>query len=348
MGEMSSWKRSLLLIVVVNLAFAATAIADTVSLAPKKDNTIYSESQYTNGGGQHFFAGTTLHNYRRRSLISFDVSASVPAGSNIQSATLRLHMSRTNPLAHPITVSLHRCLAAWGEGTAVGLLGEGGGGPPGPGDATWTYNSFDTGMWSAPGGDYASTPSGSTSVSDIDFYTWPSTPGLVADVQSWLDSPQTNFGWVVVSAPEAQGVITSKRFDSRENLSPEFRPVLEIVYAPSAFADAGMDAGRNDDAGVVDSGSPDGGVVDAGLPDAGIFDAGSDGKRDAEDNPLKNRRVQELGGGCQTAPGFLAIFGLVLFALTRAWRSDRRTLSSPEDVALLSFENESKNILLQH
>ena len=122
-----SCNRGALIIFVLALAFAGAAKADTVSLGPKKDNTIYSESQYTNGGGQHFFVGTTLHNYYRRSLISFDVSSNVPAGSTIQSVTLQLHMSMTNTLAHATNVSLHRCLAPWGEGTAVGLLGEGGG-----------------------------------------------------------------------------------------------------------------------------------------------------------------------------------------------------------------------------
>ncbi len=323
MGEMkSSWNHRALIVVALELSLAATAAADTVSLGPKKDTTIYSESQYTNGGGQHFFAGTTLHNYYRRSVISFDVSANVPAGSTIQSATLRLHMSMTNPLAHSIAVNLHRCLAPWGEGTVVGLIGEGGGGPPGPGDATWTYNSFNTSTWRTPGGDYTSTPSGSAAVSNVDFYTWPSTSDLVADVQSWLDLPQTNFGWVVVSEPEAQGVITAKRFDSRENHTPEFRPVLEIVYTPAVVTDAGIDAGPNDDAGLADSGSPDSGS-DAGSPDAGIADAGGDIGHDAGTDSPASREVQEVGSGCQTAPGsFLAILAVALFAFRRAQRSD--------------------------
>ena len=322
----SSCKWSALIILALALAFTGAARAETISLAPKKDNTIYSESQYTNGGGQHFFVGTTLHNYYRRSLISFDVASNVPAGSTIQSVTLKLHMSMTNTLAHPTNVSLHRCLLPWGEGTAVGLLGEGGGGPPGPGDATWTYSAYNTSAWETPGGDFASAASASTSVSGVDFYLWPSTPNLVVDVQSMLDAPQSNFGWVLVADSEGAGDTSAKRFDSRENSSPDFRPVLQIVYssmiATDAGVDAGLDAGRNDDAGVPDSGSPDGGTIDAGSPDAGslgsgIADAGGDG---GTNSPVSTA-MQELGVGCQAAPGSLmAVLGLALVAFKRTRR----------------------------
>ena len=327
-----SCKCSALIKLALALAFTGAARADTISLAPKKDNTIYSESQYTNGGGQHFFVGTTLHNYYRRSLISFDLSSNVPAGSTIQSVTLKLHMSRTNTLGQATGVSLHRCLAPWGEGTTVGLIGEGGGGPPGPGDATWTYNAFSTSEWATPGGDFASAVSASTSVSTIDFYTWPSTPNLVADVQSMLDAPQTNFGWALVADSEGAGVITAKRFDSRENQSPEFRPVLQIVYSPMVATDAGLDAGRNDDAGLPDSGSPDGGPVDAGSPDAGSPDSGiADGEVNGGTDSPGSTAIREVGSGCQAAPGsLLAILGLALVAVRRSkvWARTRGSLDS--------------------
>src|SRR5260370_24345123 len=135
--------RSLLIGLVLRVACAATAAANTVSLPPRKDNTIYSERQNTNGGGQYFFVGTTVDNVYRRSIISFDVASAVPAGSTIESANLTLHTSRSNPTgAQPVIVHLHRCLAPWGEGTAVWTRGGGLGSPPGPGDATWNLNAL--------------------------------------------------------------------------------------------------------------------------------------------------------------------------------------------------------------
>jgi hypothetical protein len=51
---------------------------------------------------------------------------------------------------------------------------------------------------------------------------------LTADVQSWFNTPASNFGWVIVGA-EGSGGGTAKRFDTRENANP---PVLTISYTP--------------------------------------------------------------------------------------------------------------------
>jgi len=139
-----------------------------------------------------------------------------------------------------------------------------------------------------------------------------------------LDAPASNFGWVLVADSEGAGVISAKRFDSRENNGPEFRPVLEIVYSPMVATDggvdAGLDAGRNDDAGVPDSGSPDGGSIDAGSPDAGSLDSGvADAGGDGGTNSRVSTAMEELGAGCQSAPGsLLAILGLALLAVRRS------------------------------
>ena len=53
---------------------------------------------------------------------------------------------------------------------------------------------------------------------------------MVADVQLWLDTPATNFGWLLRG-----NEITSqsvKRFDTREHVDPLARPSLTIEYTP--------------------------------------------------------------------------------------------------------------------
>jgi len=324
-----SWRRPFVLFLTLEVAAAASAAAETVSIAPKKDNTIYSESENTNGGGQYLFAGTTITNFYRRAIISFDVAGNVPAGSTIQSATLTLHMSRTNTGAQPVMVHLQRCLLAWGEGTVVGPSGEGGGGSPRPGDATWSFNMFNTSRWSVPGGDYSPASSGSTLVANaLTFYSW-SSPQMAQDVQSWLDADETNFGWVVLAEGEGHPPVTAKRFDSRENVTPEFRPVLQIVYSPPPARDGGPDAGNGGrtDAGV--DGGTDAGQSDAGsLDDAGIGtgDAGPEGDPGTGQRP--DRIIGEIGrGGCQAVPGpALGLFALSLLALARL---RRRRVSFP-------------------
>ena len=51
---------------------------------------------------------------------------------------------------------------------------------------------------------------------------------MVADVQSWLDNPASNFGWLVLG-DETDHRTTAKRFDTRESASP---PMLTIQYIP--------------------------------------------------------------------------------------------------------------------
>jgi hypothetical protein len=198
-------------------------------IGPAKDNTLYEFAAGTisNGSGQHFFAGKTGAGSIRRGLIAFDIAGSIPAGSRVTSATLTLHLSREPVAGGPESIELHQVLADWGEGTSDAPANEGGGTTATPGDVTWIHTFSDTGFWSSPGGDFSPTASDSQTVDAIGFYTW-SGAGLVADVQSWLDNPQDNFGWVVIGNESVP--LSAKRFDARENTETSFRPELSVGY----------------------------------------------------------------------------------------------------------------------
>jgi hypothetical protein len=216
------------------LALALSASAQ-VLIQASKDNTLYSDQSgmVSNGKGQHFFvgrnAGMTAYPIRR-GLIAFDVAAAIPAGSQITSVQLTLSLSQT--ISGPIPIQLHRALQDWGEGASDAPGTEGAGDAAEPGDATWVYRFFNTANWSTPGGSFISTASASLPVGQAGFYTWPSTPALVADVQGWLDAPSTNFGWFVRGAESTSD--SAKRFDSRENPFPSLRPVLSVTYSAGA------------------------------------------------------------------------------------------------------------------
>jgi hypothetical protein len=219
-------------LVALTFAVGATipfAAADEVTLAPSKDNTLYESSTgaLSNGSGAHFFAGVTAFLELRRGLMAFDVSA-IPSGSTIDSVELTLHMSMT--IAEPVPVTLHRTLADWGEGGSVAPGQQGAGGPAAPGDATWLHTFHDTQFWANPGGDFAAMVSSAQTVADDGFYTWPSTPELVADVQSWVDGPAGNFGWTLVGDESSGG--TAKRFDTRDHVNPALRPSLRVQFTP--------------------------------------------------------------------------------------------------------------------
>src|SRR5436190_2956343 len=206
------------------------AVADTVNINPSKDNTLYqyvaADGDKSNALGDHFFTGETAMSELRRGVLAFDVAGNVPAGSTITGVTLTLNMSRT-PSGTARTTELHKLLADWGEGTSQASGEEGIGAPATPNDATWRHRFFDTIFWTTEGGDFFGTVSASQSVGAIGSYTW-SSAQMVADVQSWLDNPTINFGWLVRG--DESGNATAKRFDTRESASP---PVLTIQYTAS-------------------------------------------------------------------------------------------------------------------
>lgn len=198
---------------------------------PSKDNTLYqyfpAEGDLSNGAGFHFFAGENGTGEIRRGVLAFDIAGSIPPGSTIIAVSLSLNMSMTSSDT-PRTVELHDLLADWGEGTSHAPGGEGTGAPATPNDATWRHRFYDMIFWTTQGGDFSATVSASQSIGPIGQYMWSSTQ-MTADVQSWLDNPATNFGWLVLGDESAAA--TAKRFDTRESASP---PVLTIEYTRTA------------------------------------------------------------------------------------------------------------------
>jgi hypothetical protein len=212
-------------------------IPDKVTIPAKKDNTLYQSAtgSLSNGAGDYFFAGSSGTGGKKRALIMFDIAGSgIPAGSTITSAKLSLYMSKTS--AGPFPVELHRLLKDWGEGTSHAAGEEGQGAPATPGDATWLHNFYDTSFWTNQGGDFEPSASASEDVNAVGFYSWASAQ-MADDVQSWLDAPSDNFGWLLLGREDVTSV---KRFDTRTNTTTANRPILIVQYkAPCQFALAG-------------------------------------------------------------------------------------------------------------
>jgi hypothetical protein len=226
---MRSSKISLALILTASLGcIAASSLnAAIINIMPSKDNTLYEfdpkEGDFSNALGFHFFAGNTAMSEIRRGVLAFDIAGSIPPGSTITAASLSLNMSRS-PTNTAYVVELHKLLADWGEGTSIAPGEEGDGAPATANDATWRHRFFDTIFWTTQGGDFSATVSASQSVGGTGHYMW-SSAQMVADVQSWLDNPASNFGWLVLGDETA--IATAKRFDTRESASP---PILTIEF----------------------------------------------------------------------------------------------------------------------
>jgi spore coat protein A len=232
------------------LFIAGLARADTVVLQPFKDNTLYEPIQKdnledrSNGAGKWMFTGQTKDARNaageiavRRAVMAFDIAGSgIPPGSTIDSVTLYLRCTKAKTDVN-FNLRLHRLRSDWGEGTSdTGNSQPGRGETPTAGDATWRHTFYSTQFWTTPGGDYDGTASATTMVAGQGDYTWGSTSGMVADVQSWLDNPLQNFGWILLGnegQPE-----TTKRFATRENTDDggAFKPELTVNYTPQVLS----------------------------------------------------------------------------------------------------------------
>lgn len=202
---------------------------DTQSLAPAADTFINSGLPDNNAGAHPWFdAGTDGVGGTRRGLLRFSVGT-IPAGSTITSAVVRLKITRV-PITAPLdsTFDLYRLNAAWGEGDKVGNNGL----AATAGEANWNDRLLGTAAWTAPGAasDAAASASGSAAGSSVANTIISFTGGgLVSDVQTWLDTPAQNFGWLLTSQGEGSSR-TARGFGSREGGADA--GVLEVGFTP--------------------------------------------------------------------------------------------------------------------
>ncbi len=223
-------KKYLSCLIALTMVGAWSADADEAVLEPAADVTLYEgDGNLANGSGSYLFVGRTENRngaVERRALLTFDIGASVPSGATITGVSLEVTMSRS--ISGAQTVELRRVLESWSEGSSDAPGQEGGGTSSLTGDATWVHRDFPNSTWSSAGGTFSSTVSASQSISGTDAYVFSSGSQLVADVQGWLDDPDSNFGWAMVMPAPPVG--SAKRFDSRENSGEQDRPKLTVTF----------------------------------------------------------------------------------------------------------------------
>lgn len=210
------------------LTLASTGVAQTtVNITSNLDNTLYQSptGSLSNGAGNSVYVGLTATGQIRRALLRFDIAGSVPAGSRILSATLSFNVIQST-VALPTPMDLHRVTRAWGEGTSVASGGGGAGASATNGDATWIHAIRPGSLWTNVGGDFVAAPSFNMPLPALGPGSSSPAPGATADVQSWLDTPAQNFGWLL-KTNELQAS-TARRIGSRENTGQ--KPVLEVTF----------------------------------------------------------------------------------------------------------------------
>jgi hypothetical protein len=243
--------RNALLAITVTLAVPIAGWPSSVSLTPSKDNSIFANNPSgSNGGGAGIFvgsAGSSQNASPRRGLVAFDIASALPGDATISNVALTMYLGQANQNSGNQTIELHRLNADWGEGVAGNLTtsisGTGNGSDAAPGDATWTQRFYQQLNWTSSGavGDFVTSTSASATVGiAIDTpFIWLSTPTLVSDVQSWLENPLTNFGWILISQgePISQSVkafysseAVQKNNVAGDPLPPGWVPTLTVTY----------------------------------------------------------------------------------------------------------------------
>lgn len=217
------------LIVATAIAAVTPSISaqTTTTIVVDKDATLYESPTGTlaNGGGTVLFDGLTGQPKLRRTMLQFDVASAIPSGARVLSARLELNVISAvapNPMA-----AAHRITQAWSEGTTVAPGGQGGGGTAQAGDATWLHSDYPNSLWSAPGGDFAAQASFSMPLATGSNFSSPF-PDLISDVQSWLDAPANNFGWLLIGDETTTG--SAAKFHSRESSNSTNHPRLIVAY----------------------------------------------------------------------------------------------------------------------
>lgn len=191
-----------------------------------QDATLFSEADSSAGGGAGIVSGTIKNNpWHRRALLSADFSFVLP-GTTVLEASLSLVVVNSGGNFGDFDYRLHRVSKLWGEGTSVPDNAGGQGIPAVTGDATWRSNFHNLAEWTSPGGDFAPVPSAVAPAGQFGSVGVWSGAGMADDIEGWIASPLTNFGWILISTIESE-FQRVKLFNSSEATSN--RPRLTIT-----------------------------------------------------------------------------------------------------------------------
>jgi len=231
---------TLLLIVLLGWSMADTlaqrkvAEEQTRQIESSKDATLIEDPKgaLANSEGETIFVGRTGQPElsKRRGLIGFDFTGAIPPRSRIVSVTLTMTVELAANGDQPSTLNMYRVTRSWKESASVAQGGRGA--ATVAGDPTWIHSVYPNQRWARAGGDYVRAASGKAEVRGQGVYTWNSTPKLVADVQSWVNSPSRNFGWIIIG--DESKAATAKVFHSSEHADAPTRPQLTVVFRPPA------------------------------------------------------------------------------------------------------------------
>ena len=225
---------------------ATFARAGSVSTTQCYDTFLNSQfADNNNGGSTSFFTGESGQGGIMRALVRCDLPAGIDERTTVMQVTLTVRTAglgstgTTAPTA--ATETLRAVTEPWGEGDKVGAtsmtytVGQ----ACTTGEASWNQRQCSIANWTTGGGTVAAAVSASAASpasigADVAFTS--TIGGMVTDVQSWVATPASNYGWRISSSTEG-GLAQAQRFSSSEGGAG---PSLAITYMCKAgFQDTG-------------------------------------------------------------------------------------------------------------
>lgn len=219
----------------------AQAIIITSTYPAAKDATIRQDKSTRNYGfDNQLDVRSRSGNRNRRALLEFNIS-SIPAGSTVENASLRLYVQRLPN--NQRTYNAHRVTNSWLEGTGNGDTNN-----SAINGVTWIERQYGNNNWTgngpwdwaAQGGDFLAAPTASAPTAS-GWMNW----NVFSDVIAWVSGAAVNSGWLIKDSAENSNNSQSGRFGSAENGTAAERPALDVTYlrADSALSVATVDVG---------------------------------------------------------------------------------------------------------
>ena len=189
-----------------------------------------------NGGSTTFFTGMNGENGVMRALIRCDLPAAINERTTVTQVTLTLKAAGLGPTGTSAGTAATETLKAitqpWGEGDKAGTttttytVGQ----PCTTGEATWNQNECSIASWTTAGGTVAAPVSASANTPATDGATvtfTSSSGGMVTDVQSWIATPASNYGWRMSSTTEIVAGQAQRFYSSEAGTG---QPNLAMLY----------------------------------------------------------------------------------------------------------------------
>jgi hypothetical protein len=170
----------------------------------------YSAATYTSNTEPIWFGAKAGH-FGNRAIIKFDLS-SIPASKIIiDKAELTLQTDEISQGGGVVGANVHKITTAWKQ-YQVG----------------W-YNITDSIDWIHVGGDYEA----KTMTANVSSFNMTANSTITIDldpavVQSWTNSPSTNYGMIMIAGAETDGYYVEMY--SSGAVTPSARPLLKISY----------------------------------------------------------------------------------------------------------------------